>query len=299
MTSIALITKSFAPDFELCADLSRSVLDNAPASALHHIIVPRHDLKLFGRLAGPRTVIHCESDFLPRSFVSLPFSNFTINLRRPFPPVRGWILQQIVKLSAAAASDEDVVVLVDSDVEFVRPFTAEAFFADDKVRFFHKLASVDDCLPRHMIWHRGARSMLGLPPGQPPYVDYIAAMIALDPRVVRQMLARITDVAKTHWTSAIASRLHFSEWTLYGVFVDEILGGKANSFASDDPLCLAHWGTIPLTRETAGDFFAGLKSTDIAAMISAKSRTPLEIKRGAFAAFRAKTAATSTLHADA
>ena len=299
MTSIALITPSFGPDFELCADLCRSVVENAPASAFHHIIVPRNDLKLFGRLAGPRTIIHCESDFLPRSFVSLPFSKFTVNLRRPFPPVRGWVLQQIVKLSAAAASQEDVVVLVDSDIEFVKPFTAETFFTDNKVRFFHKPGAVDERLPRHMIWHRGARSLLGLSPGHPPYVDYITSMIAWDPRIVRQLLARVSAVSGIHWASAITGRLHFSEWTLYGVFVDEVLGGEANSFSSEDPLCLAHWGTTPLTGETAGLFFADLKSTDIAAMISAKSRTPLETKRNAFAAFRARTSATSALHAEA
>jgi hypothetical protein len=38
MTRIAVITKSFAPDFELCVALNRSVLDNAPDTVQHHII---------------------------------------------------------------------------------------------------------------------------------------------------------------------------------------------------------------------------------------------------------------------
>ena len=181
MTRMALITPSFAPDFELCVDLHRSVLDNAPDYARHHIIVPREDLELFGRLAGPRTHIHCEADFLPRSFVSVPFSKFTVNLRRPFPPVRGWILQQVVKLAAVAASEDDVVVVVDSDIEFVRPFTAETFVNDGRVRFYRKPGGVDERLPRHVIWHRVARSLLGLPPAEPPYPDYIASLLAWDP----------------------------------------------------------------------------------------------------------------------
>jgi hypothetical protein len=49
---MAVITKTFAPDFELCASLNRSVLENSPETVPHHIIVPRSDLKLFGRLAG-------------------------------------------------------------------------------------------------------------------------------------------------------------------------------------------------------------------------------------------------------
>jgi hypothetical protein len=54
MTRIAVITKSFAPDFELCAALNRSVLDFAPETTQHHIIVPRSDLNLFDQLSGPR-----------------------------------------------------------------------------------------------------------------------------------------------------------------------------------------------------------------------------------------------------
>ena len=76
-------------------------------------LVPRRDLELFARLAGPRTHIRCEADFLPSSFVPVPFSKFTVNIRRPFPPVRGWILQQVLKLAATAAFHDDAVVLVD------------------------------------------------------------------------------------------------------------------------------------------------------------------------------------------
>src|SRR5712671_3192335 len=146
MARMAVITKSFAPDFELCVALNRSVLDNSPDAVQHHIIVPRSDLKLFGRLAGPRTHIRCEADLLPRTFVRIPFSNIVripfsnimVNLARPFPPVRGWILQQVIKLAAVAASEDDAVLVVDSDVEFIRPFTAEMFVRDGKVRFYRK-----------------------------------------------------------------------------------------------------------------------------------------------------------------
>ena len=287
MKRMAVITPSFAPDFELCADLHRSVLDYSPDSVHHHIIVPRPDLKLFGRLAGPRTHIRCEADLLPRSFVPVPFSKFTVNLSRPFPPVRGWILQQVVKLAAVAASEDDVVLLVDSDIEFVRPFTVETFVRDGVVRFYRKPDEIDERLPRHMIWHRVARALLGLPPAEPPYTDYISSLLAWDPAIVRRMLARVTATTGRPWTTAIAGQLHFSEWTLYGVFVDDVIGAPANSFASDDPLCLAYWDETPLNRDGAVDFLRGVRPTDVAAMISAKSRTPLAVRRAAFAGHRA------------
>ena len=286
-TRLAVITPSFAPDFELCADLHRSVLEYSPDSVHHHMIVPQRDLMLFGRLAGSRTQIQCEADLLPRSFVPVPFSKFTVNLGRPFPPVRGWILQQVLKLAAVAASEDDVVLLVDSDIEFLRQFAVETFVRNGVVRFYRKPNEIDERLPRHVIWHRVARALLGLPPAEPPYTDYISSLLAWDPAIVRRMLERVTATTGRPWPTAIAGQLHFSEWTLYGVFVDEVLGAPANSFASDDPLCLAHWGTTPLDHDSADAFLCDLQPTDIAAMISAKSRTPLAVKRAAFASYRA------------
>lgn len=287
MTRIAVITKSFAPDFQLCAALNRSVLDNAPDAVQHHVIVPGSDLKLFGRLAGPRTHIRCEADLLPRAFVRVPFSNITVNLRRPFPPVRGWIQQQVIKLAAVAASEDDAVLIADSDVEFIRPFTAEMFVRDRKVRFFRNPDQIDDRLPRHMTWHRVARALLGLPPEEPPHSDYISSLIAWDPMIVRQMLARVAATTGLPWPTAIAGQIDFSECVLYGVFVDRVSGASANSFASDDPLCLLHWEHAPLNPDSAADLIRSARSTDIAAMIPSKSRTSPAVREATFAALRA------------
>jgi hypothetical protein len=287
MTVMAVLTKSFAPDFELCVALNRSVLDNSPDTVRHDIIVPRSDLKLFGRLAGPRTHIRCEADFLPRTFIPVPFSNITVNLGRPFPPIRGWMKQQVVKLAAVAASEDGAVLVADSDVEFFRPFSADMFVRDGKVRFFCKPNQIDKQLRRHMIWHRVARELLGLPPAEPPYPDYISSPLAWDPVIVRRMLARVTASTGRPWPTAIAGRLHFSECVLYGVFVDCVIGARANSFASDDPLCLVYWEPMPLNLDSSAQFIRGIRPTDIAAVIQSKSRTPLSVRKATFAALRA------------
>jgi hypothetical protein len=287
MARMAVMTKSFSPDFELCAALNRSVLDNTPDTIQHHIIVPWSDLKLFGRLAGPRTHIRCEADLLPRTFVRVPFSDIMVNLRRPFPPVRGWIQQQVIKLAAVAASEDDAVLVVDSDAEFVRPFTAEMFVRDGKVRFFCNPNQIDKRLPRHMIWHRVARVLLGLPQEEPPYPDYISSPIAWDPTIVRRMLTRVEATTGCPWPTAIAGLLHFSECVLYGVFVDAVIGASANAFASGDSLCLVYWQDTPLNLDSVGRFVGGVRPTDIAAVIQSKSRTPLAVREATFAALRA------------
>jgi hypothetical protein len=43
MTRMAIITPSYAPDFELCTDLSRSVLRYSPMSVLGSIVIPAHN----------------------------------------------------------------------------------------------------------------------------------------------------------------------------------------------------------------------------------------------------------------
>jgi hypothetical protein len=187
--------------------------------------------------------------------------NFSLNLRRPFPPLRGWILQQIIKLAAAARADADVVLLVDSDIEFIRPFGPDTFRRDGVVRFYRKLDEVDDRLPRHMTWHRVSRSLLGLPAGSPPYPDYVSSLMAWDPVVVRKLLDKVQSTTGQRWFDAVGRQLHFSEWTLYGVFVDEVLGGASRRFSTDDSLCHAYWDEIPLTERTLREFLTSTGPT--------------------------------------
>jgi len=289
MVRMALITKSYAPDFELCGALNRSVLDNSPSTIEHRIVVPRSDLCLFTQLEGPRTHICCEADLLPRTFVRLPFVNVTISLLRPFPPVRGWIQQQVVKLAAIAASAEDAVLVVDSDAEFIRPFTPATFVRDGVVRFFRNPDQIDSRLPRHLTWHRVARTLLGLPAAEPPYPDYISSPLAWDPNIVRQMLTRVAATTGQPWATAIAGQLDFSECVLYGVFVDSVMGASAGSFASNDSLCSVYWQPTPLNQDTAAEFVRSVRPTDVAVVIQSKSLTPMAVRKATFAALRGST----------
>lgn len=284
MPRLAIITPSFAPDFELCASLHRSVQTYRAEPVEHHIIVPRRDLALFGRLTGPEVYVHEVGEFLPRSFLALPRVNGWVNLRRPFPPLRGWITQQIVKLAAAERLDADVVLLVDSDIEFVRPFGVERFLRDGIARFYRKPNEIDERLPRHMLWHQVARKLLGLPLAKPPYTDYICWPAPWDPRLVRKMLRRVEEVTGRPWATAIGGQLHFSEEILYGVYVDEVLGSPVNSYATDNMLCLDYSQEAPLDEQGLRELLDRIGPDDLAVMISAKSRTPLPLRRAAIAA---------------
>ena len=287
MSSLAVITPSYARDFELCRELNCSVLEWTPPEVDHHLIVPTGDLKLFDPLRSPRTRIWTVDEMLPRRIWSVPKTNAWLNLRRPYPPIRGWVAQQLVKLHAAANLGTDVLVLADSDVVFVRPVTLETFRRNGLVRFYRADNAVDTHLPRHLIWHQVASRLLGLPPaGPPPLPDYISAFNAWDRKVVLGLRDRIEEVTGRRWLDAIAAELHVSEFILYGVFVDRVLKKSAEVSAANSMLCHSYWEATPLAPASAAGFVSGLAPEDVAVMISAKSGTPLDVRRGALSGVR-------------
>jgi hypothetical protein len=94
------------------------------------------------------------------------------------------------------------------------------------------------------------------------------------------MLSQIERVTGRHWMDAVTAQPSFSEWTLYGVFVDEFARDMANA-ATESSLCHSYWDPVPLTPERAAEFVAGIGPDDVAILIQSKSRTPLTVRRAA------------------
>jgi hypothetical protein len=108
--------------------------------------------------------------------------------------------------------------------------------------------------------------------------DYVAPLVSWDPVILRMMLRRVEEVAGRGWATAVGQQLHFSEFILYGVFVDELAPGAA-AFSGGSSLCREHWKEEPLSLQEAVQFVDGVSADDVAVMISAKSNTPLAIRR--------------------
>jgi hypothetical protein len=291
MNSLAVLTPSYAPDFELCRLLNHSVLDCTAPEVEHHLVVPRRDRELFAQLETSRTRVWTVDDFLPGGMVPIPKANAWINVRRPYPPIRGWVMQQIVKFAAAAELGVDVLVLADSDVTFVRPMTTDTFRIEDQVRFYRADGAVHEEMPRHLLWHDVARRLLGLPTaGPPPLADYICPMNAWDRRVVLALKNRIEQVTGRPWLDAIASQVHVSEFIIYGVFVDELLARREAPRATPATLCHTYWGPGPLATEAIPGFVDALPDDDVAVMVSSKTDTPFRVRKEALARVRAALA---------
>jgi hypothetical protein len=276
---LEIITPSYAADRELCGDLVRSIRTFAPAGTAHTVIVPARDVALFRPLERDGATVIEVGDVLPRHFVKVPFVNGWVNVRSPWPPVRGWIAQQIVKLEAVARSRADAVLVVDSDVQMVRAFTVDDFLVDGEVPLYRREGAVTAELPRHMLWDAAARRLLGLAPdASPQHPDYVCWPCLWQPSVVRAALARVEQTTRRDWASAIGRELHFSEMVLYGVYADEVASAPVHT---DDMHCPACSDEHALDSAQLTEFLASLTPSDVAVMISAKSGTDLELRRAA------------------
>jgi hypothetical protein len=297
-STMTILTPSYAPDFELCKDLIASVRRHRGAGVAHLVVVPPEDLDLFSELGGDGVEVQPTTEFLPRQFVRVRAANMWLNARRPYPPVRGWIAQQIVKLQAAASASTDVALLVDSDTVFVRDFSADDFMSSGRPSLYRLPDAIWDNLPGHRRWHHESHRLMGsAPPGPGLLPDYVGWPCAWEPAICRQLLDRVASVTRTAWYSAIGATLRFSEMILYGVFVDQVVDPDCTRIArTPKMLAVRHDAEVPLSRTELHELLATVGDEHVAVMVSAKSGTALDDRRAVLHGFVAppRTAAART-----
>jgi hypothetical protein len=281
LDDLAVLTPCFRGDADLFEGLHESVLANTDRSVVHHVVVPPSDVHLFRHYEGSRCRVWTHRDLLPRHYVSVPnASGLTLNLKRPFPPVRGWVVQQIMKLAGSAALDTSAVIIIDSDAVLLRQPTLAQFSDRGRLRHFRRDGGVTAGMDRHLLWHNVARRLLGVSGiVTDPAPDYISPIAVWDPALVRALMAHIAGATGRHWLDAIARQLHVSEFMIYGVFVDHVLGGIA---PFTGPLCHNYYERTPLSPADVRAFSDQMPPNALGAMISSHSRTPHDVRREAF-----------------
>jgi hypothetical protein len=282
MTKLAVITPCFRGDAEVFADLHRSVLAFTPPDTVHHVYVPSRDRRAFAVYEGPRCRVWDRSKLLPPQYLRIPLTDVYVNVRRPWPPLRGGVMQQTSKIAAAGQSDADIVLLADSDAVLVRPVDPQRFVIDGEVCLYREDDGVTDGMNRHIIWHRVARELLGLPPGPPPPLpDYVGPVAFWAPATVRALQDKIRATAGRDWLDAFNSQLHISEFILYGVFVEEMPRADPCTLETVSDLCHNYYEQTPMNLEAATAFAERIGAEAIAMMISSKSRTRTDVRRAA------------------
>lgn len=293
MTSIALLTLSYRPDFERFRRLHDSVREHTAEDVMHHVVVPRRDHAIFGELAGPRLKVWRESELLPAGFLPTDtLSSFAakvpgwpgtlrcsaVNVRHPWPPIRGWVLQQLLKLSACPVLGVDAVIIVDSDVVLVRKLKAGDFHQAGAVRLFEHPGAIAPGMERHVAWTRTAHRLLGLPPpGPAPFPDYIGGIVSWDPGIVADCLKKIEEVSGRSWGTAIGRELHFSEFILYGTYLRHFGTPGELRFVRPATLCHSYWKPSPMSAQDAETFVQSFTDEDVAVHVQSNSGTALEL----------------------
>jgi hypothetical protein len=268
--TFAVVTPSYGPDFERCRLLARSFEWHVRAPTRHLILVEEHDRRRFEELAGPRTDIVPIEDLVPSWLHRLPLSRrFLFSTRTR--PVRNWIFQQLVKLSVAPHFECDNLIFVDSDVAFVRDFDPSTLLRNGMLRLFRAPGAAQ--LETHFCWHRSAAELLGLETCSYFGADYIGNLITWRRDHVLALQRRIESVAETSWEVAIARSWHLSEYILYGVFVEHLLGGGSH-FYSDESLCQISWNYPVDGLASLEPVFREVRPEHVAIMIDAKLGIP-------------------------
>ncbi|MGF1566482.1 MAG: DUF6492 family protein [Nodosilinea sp.] len=271
-STLALVTPSYAPDYDRCQLLVNSVQAFAQGPIRHYIIVDGRDYGRFQSLVRVNTEVLTVESLLPRWILRLPLvSRAWLSLKTP--PLRNWIVQQLVKIAFAKTAREATTVFVDSDVAFVRPFNLGEFARQGQTRLFRVPAFyAADFEP----WYQAAYGYLGLS----GYVsgvarpNYIGNLITWKQANVVALCDRIEQVSGRSWIETLATAKTLSEYVLYGVFVDQVLGADAGHFYDWSPLCLEYWDTQPLNSVQLAEFFATPPPETVAVMISAKAGMP-------------------------
>ncbi len=270
---VALITPSYLPDLNRCRLLSQTVERWVDASIDHIVIVPKKDYRAFRTLPSRSRIITAES-ILPKFVWQVPFCDKWWLTRHSFP-VRGWIMQQLVKLSAASYLDYDVFVFADSDILLIRPVTSEIFVRDGKVRLYKLPGAARGQM--HLRWNRVAAEKLGIEVRDYFGADYIGCMIAWHKPTVNDMLRRIETVNRKHWFVTLANTLYFSEYLLYGIYVDFVVGEAANHFAEYSSVCHCHWHHKLDTPHDIETYIDAVKDEHIAILF--QSNVGLDVDR--------------------
>jgi len=274
---IAIVTPSYPPDFERCRLLVETVQEHVTPAVAHYLVVKRKDVPLFSQLKGQRTHLVVAESILPWWLQKIPLvRNGWINLQGAL--VRNWILQQIVKLSAARALQEDVLAFIDSDVAFIRPFDINSFVKDGRVRLFRVAGGNPLRAPPGLAHDEidvGTSRALGTALAHAPD-NYEGQMITWRRDNVLRLHDHISAVHGTHWVTALSKTRLFYEYFLYGVFCDHVMKEDAGHFHDASDICHGFWEERPMDDRELHSFFAATKESQVAVMLSSKAGIPVD-----------------------
>ncbi len=243
--SVAIVTPSFAADFDRCRLLCDSIDANVKGVADHFILVDDDDYTLFSQLTGARRQVINERDILPDWLHMIPGGvgagarKLWISSRNW--PMRGWHVQQLRRIAIAAHIEHEALLYCDSDMFFVRPFDLAMLWRQKALRLYRVPDGISKDMTGHKKWPDVAYRLNGLASQSFPHHDYINNLVSWRRETVLAMCRHIEKVTGRDWLSAIGRNRTFSECLIYGVYADRIVADEAVHWRTNKALCLTYW----------------------------------------------------------
>jgi hypothetical protein len=285
MTSIALLTPTYARDLALCTLLCESVDRYVASFDKHYLLVPDSDYDLFSRFISDRRTVIPASAFLPAWLRPMP--RIFQRKRRQFwwsfraKPVSGWHVQQFLKIAAATALPHERYCILDSDIVFFRDFDLARFQAPNTLPLFRVTNEITADQASHSRWVATSHQLLGLPTPPLPAPDYIGHIILWDRDTTRAMVSRIETVTGRGWVEALCRTRDFSEYMLYGYFAESDAASRAAHATVASTPCVSYWEAPRLDKAGLSRLFSRAGDDDVAFSVASFSLTPVDVIRAA------------------
>jgi Family of unknown function (DUF6492) len=264
----AIVTASFAPDFERCKLLCETMDKHVTGYSRHYILVEHSDVGIFRQLEGPRRVVVDEMDLFPSWIRAYP-DPFYLGRRRVWlslrtMPLRGWHAQQLRRIAIAEKIGEDGLFYVDSDVAFLKRFDCSDLWHGDNLRLFRRDNELLADVPGDQrLWAENAAMLLDIDRVNLLPHGYVGTLVAWRRDSVLGMCRRIESVQSRHWLEAIGKTRRFSECTIYGRFADDIEMLRGH-FVDNRDFCKVYWFAPAPTEPEFRSFIAEMTAEQVA-----------------------------------
>ncbi|WP_013325479.1 DUF6492 family protein [Gloeothece verrucosa] len=272
---LAFVTPTYRGDYERCKLLCESTSRFLPKDSEHILIVDQRDISFFKGLENSTVRIVVSESLMPWWIFRLPgVKKWSFSLRTL--PIRNWIYQQLLKISSVYATDADIIQFIDSDVTLIRPFPLDYIHKNDRFR----LQRVNYIDPDQKKWANTAATLLGVEIPDDFHYSYVGNLITWTRPNILGLIERLEEVAKSSWVSAVGNQVYFSEYMLYGIYVDYVLGIEASGqYHDDSPNLHLCWDYDLRTQQGMKQFFSEINPDNLGIMIHSKYNIPVELYR--------------------
>lgn len=257
MSDITFFTPSYRNDLERLILLRKSINRFYSGHAKHIISVPRHDFNVFKQalesdiFRGECQLIEqqalVDKRFFPSPFYKMVTQAIPTQAWRfeRYAGRAGWITQQVVKLSAYEIIPTETIVVIDSDLIFIRNFSDESFLHSNGKILMRHVPEKESAKHRSHITK--SREILQVPPGTTEH-NYMSSPAIIQKTWLRELARYLESTYHQPWQETLLREPRFSEYSIYGIFVEEILRPK-DLIVQTSPLFMIIWD-----KESFADF---------------------------------------------